>query len=83
MKAFQLKRIDKEYDMHLQAWLNHNVTSSKEENKKMIPVYKEFKDFFDYEARLEEVVGTKRKKLSKQQKKMAHIAAQLNAEGRF
>lgn len=83
MKAFQLKRIDKEYDMHLQAWLNHNVTASKEQNKKMIPVYKKFEEFFDYEARLEEVEGIKRKKLTKQQKKMAHIAARINAERRF
>lgn len=81
MKAFNLARIDKEHDMHLQAWLNHAVTSTKEKNKKTVPVYKTFDEFFDYKKRLSEVEGKKNSRLTPQQKKMAQIAAKVN-EGR-
>ena len=81
MKAFQLERIDKEYDMHLSAWLNHAVTATKEQNKKQVPVYKKFEDFFNYKKRIEEIEGKKQSKITPQMRRMAQIAAKLN-EGR-
>lgn len=81
MKAFQLERIDKEYDMHLSAWLNHAVTATKEQNKKQVPVYKKFEDFFNYKKRIEEIEGKKQSKITPQTRRMAQIAAKLN-EGR-
>lgn len=81
MKAFQLERIDKEYDMHLSAWLNHAVTATKEQNKKQVPVYKKFEDFFNYKKRMEEIEGKKQSKITPQMRRMAQIAAKLN-EGR-
>jgi len=83
MKAYQLKRIDQEYDMHLQAWLNHVVTASKEQGKKQVPVFKKFEDFFDYEKRLKEVIGEQKRqiRLTPKQKKMAEFAAKINERG--
>lgn len=80
MKAHSLKQIDKEYDMHLQAWLNNQVKASKETSKgKFIPVYKEFKDFFDYEKKINEVQG-KKKTITPTMKRMANAALKANKE---
>ncbi|MEK4924109.1 hypothetical protein MKX78_19565 [Cytobacillus sp. FSL R5-0569] len=81
MKAYQLSSIDKEYDMHKQAWLNFVVQSTKEQGKKQVPVYTKFKDFFDYDERIKEIKGTQKKRLSKRQKRMAHLAAGVNGRG--
>lgn len=78
MQAHRLKQIDKEHDMHLQAWLNHGVTATKEQGKKQVPVYKTFKDFYDYQKRLKEVERPKTK-LNIKNRHMAQIAMQVNA----
>ena len=78
MKAYQLARVDKEYDMHLQAWLNHAVKATKEQGKKQVYVYKNFKDFFDYEKRIKEVEKPKRRILTPHQRRLARIAAKVN-----
>lgn len=80
MKAYRLAQVDKEYDMHLQAWLNHAVTTTKEQGNKHVPVYKSFKDFFDYEKRLKEVEKPKRSIITPHQRKMAKLAAMVNKE---
>lgn len=81
MKAYQLRRVDKEYEMHLQAWLNHAVTATKKQGEKYVPVFKEFKDFFDYEKRIKEIEGKRTLQLSPRQRKLAEVAARVN-EGR-
>lgn len=80
MKAYRLKRIDKEHDMHLQAWLNHQVTSTKEQGKEQVPVFKSFKDFFDYEKRIAEETKPKQS-ISKKARNMARIASVANRKG--
>lgn len=79
MKAHRLKRIDKEHDMHLQAWVNQSAKAMKEVGKKQVPVYKSFKEFFDYEKRLAEIEKPKKAKLTRNQKRMAELAAKVNA----
>lgn len=85
MNAFNLAQIDKEHDMAKQAWMNHQVTATKTsgsgKNQKTEPVYKNFKDFFDYEKKLREVDGEQNHKLSKRQRRMVRTAAILNAKG--
>lgn len=50
MKAFELRRVDREYEIHLQAWSNWNVQATKRSGKKKrVPVFKFFRQFFDYE----------------------------------
>lgn len=53
--AFQLKRLDKERDIYLQAWVNRDVESTK--GKKSEPYYKEFNKFFNYEEREKLILG--------------------------
>ena len=57
LKAYELKQVDKDYDIHLQAWSNWNVQAMKESGKKRVPVFKTFKQFFDYEKRIKDVLG--------------------------
>ncbi len=85
MKAFNLARIDREYDIALQAWMNHQATATRTigagKNQKTESVYKNFKDFFDYENKLREVEETKNNKLSERERNIAKAAAILNAKG--
>lgn len=80
MYAFRLAQVDEEMKMHKQAWINHQVTATKQQGKKQVPVYKKFNQFFDYEKRIKEVeqdfIGGK--KLPERLKRMAHIAKNLN-----
>ena len=81
MKAYRLSRVDDEYDMYLQAWLNTSVGATKMQGKKEVPVYKRFKDFFDYEKSIREIDRPQQKKLSERHRKMAQIASQINKKG--
>lgn len=79
MYAYRLSSIDNERDMHMRAWLGHQVSTTTKSNK---PQYKSFKDFFDYEKLIDEVEkGTINEKIKPQFKKMAGIAAEVNARG--
>ncbi|MEN2467940.1 hypothetical protein [Ornithinibacillus sp. JPR2-1] len=82
MKAFNLARVDKDYDMHKQAWINHQVTLTKEQGKKQVPIYKRFEDFFDYAKRLKEVDQDDKNAITPQMRRMAKIAAKVNSGGR-
>ena len=55
IEAYTIARVDKEYDMHVQAWLNHQATSTKQKGKKTVSAYKNFKEFFDYDKRMREL----------------------------
>ena len=56
VKAKNLQLIDEDYRLHKQAWLNIQAGAQKEKgtgkSKKLVPVYRKFKDFFDYEEAL-------------------------------
>lgn len=61
MEAVRLKQFDMDYRQHLQAYLNFQVKAEKKAGKgKSRPVYRRFKQFFDYEARLNEIKGNKK-----------------------
>ena len=56
MEAVQLKQIDCDYRLHLQAYLNFAAKAEKKKGKyKTEPVYKTFKQFYDYEKEVEKV----------------------------
>ena len=58
MDAVRLKEVDKDYRNHLQAYLNFAVKAEKKAGKgKSRPVYRRFKQFFDYEKALEKVTN--------------------------
>lgn len=79
MKAYKLQRVDKEYDMHLQAWINQQVKATREQGKKQVPVFKKFTDFFDYEKNINAIIEPKVRQLNDKSKRMARIASRLNA----
>ena len=56
MEAVKLKQVDMDYRNHLQAFLNFAVKAEKKAGKnKSRPVYRKFKQFFDYEAEIDKV----------------------------
>ena len=65
MKAYNLKRVDKEFDYHLQAWLSQQVQATEQRGKRSVPVYKIFKDFFDYEERVNKILEPEPKKVKR------------------
>ena len=52
MKAYQRSQLEREYEMHLQAYLNFKATATKKSGKETRPVYRTFREFFDYEKKL-------------------------------
>ena len=61
MKAVELKNIDRDYRIHQQAFLNFAVQAQKKSGKnKTKPVYRKFKQFYDYEAEINKVFGRKK-----------------------
>lgn len=72
MKAKSLKQVDTEYEIHLQAWVSHQVKAEKKQGKKTVPVYEKFSQFFDYEKRINDVLKPKNeeKKLTKLERLM-------------
>lgn len=59
MKAAALRVIDTERDIHLLAYMTEVAKSRKKVGRELRPVYKTFKDFFDYERRVDELMGAK------------------------
>ena len=55
MEAARLKNVDLDYRNHLQAWLNFIVKARKKVGKKSVPVYKNFKQFFNYEKSIKDI----------------------------
>ena len=55
MEAVRLKQVDLDYRNHLQAFLNFAVQSTKKSGKTSRPVYRKFKQFFDYEKEIQKV----------------------------
>lgn len=53
--AFQLKRLDRDRDIYMQAWMNNQVKATK--GKKNEPYYKEFNKFFNYEEQEKLILG--------------------------
>lgn len=53
MEAAKMKQIDMDYRNHLQAWLNFVVQGKKKSGKhKEKPIYKKFKQFYNYEKEI-------------------------------
>lgn len=62
MKAHELKEIDEDYRCHLNSFLNFAVKAEKKSGKnKSKPVYRKFKQFYDYEAEQRRVLNKEQK----------------------
>ncbi len=61
MKAHRLMEVDEEYKLHRLAWANYNVQATERKGKdKIVPVYKTFQQFYDYEKRIDSVLAGSR-----------------------
>lgn len=62
MKAYRLRRLDQEYHIAYQAWMNREIQATRKKGKSRYEsVYKDFRSFFDFESREKEILyGTKR-----------------------
>lgn len=61
MKSKELRIVDKQYELHLQAYLNMAAQARRRVGKKIKPVYTKFDKFFDYQKQLDRVMGIKMK----------------------
>ena len=62
MEAAQLKQVDDDYRNHLQAYLNFAVKAEKKTGKnKSAPVYRKFKQFYNYDAEVRKVTKKEQK----------------------
>lgn len=62
MEAAQFKQVDADYRNHLQAFLNFAVKAEKKTGKnKSKPVYRKFKQFYNYEEELRKVTNKDKK----------------------
>lgn len=68
LKAYELQIVDKEYWVHLQAYLNFSVRATR--GKRQIPVYRNFKQFFDYKKELQKFQDPKEKEESETIKRL-------------
>lgn len=58
MKAYELRRLDEEYQIALLAWQIREIEAKKKNGKnKYRYVYDAFKKFFDYEAQEKKILG--------------------------
>lgn len=55
MEALSLREVDMDYRVHQAAFLNQSVKATKGKGKNARPVYKKFRDFFDYEKAVNDI----------------------------
>lgn len=66
MEALELRMLDQDLHEHRQAFLNLAVQAQKKAgNGKTRPVYRKFRQFFDYDAELKKIKNRKKKKKSR------------------
>ena len=46
MKAINFQIVDRQRELHMQAWLNVQAKATKQRGKKTVPYFKTFDDFF-------------------------------------
>jgi hypothetical protein len=61
MQAAKLKQVDLDYRVHQLAFANFRVQAQKKKGKKSVPVFTEFKKFYDYEKAVKEAQKTEEK----------------------
>jgi hypothetical protein len=67
MKAIRLQLIDKERNLHAQAWLNVQATATKQRGKKTVPYFSSFNEFF--KSPDEETANTPERRQNEQEQK--------------
>ena len=61
MEALEYRMVDDSFRDHRQAFLNFSVQAEEKSGKKTVPVYRRFRQFFDYEKELKKIKDQKKK----------------------
>ena len=61
MKAYKLRRLDRENEIAYQAWLNREVQARRKRGKNTVFFYKRFGEFFDFEEKENMILGKEKK----------------------
>jgi len=77
-KAIRMQMLDKERDIHAQAWLNQQAKATKQRGKKTVPYFRSFDEFFSYS---EEDTPKKRKQAQEQDELKAMVLRANMANG--
>ena len=73
MKAYALRRTDEEFMVYLQAWTIREAQAKKRAGKNGLKyIYRTMKEFFDYDARISEILDGKKAKKEKEQSSIAN-----------
>lgn len=81
MKAQALKQIDRERDLYLLAWNINQVKATKGKGKSIRPVFKNFKDFFDYDKLQDRVLNRTQSTEDKYKNYKAYIKRKEGIDG--
>jgi len=76
VKAIQLRHMDKERDIHAQAWLNVQAKAIKQQGKKTVPYFRSFSDFFKPAEDKPETAESRR--LEQERKQLKNLILQAN-----
>lgn len=74
MKAYQLSQLDRQYEIHMQAW----ATVMAGQTKKGKPVFRTFEKFFDYKKAEQKLLG-KKIAVSQDKEKLQNWIANFNS----
>lgn len=74
MRAYQLRQLDRQYEIHMQAW----ATVMAGQTKKGKPVFRTFEKFFDYKKAEQKLLGRK-KETSPDKEKLQNWIANFNS----
>ena len=80
MYAHELKQVDKQHEIHIQAWVNKQVNATKKKGDGEISIYKEFKDFFNFEKEIRKIKSNNndQQMSDKRMKSLARLAKNVN-----
>lgn len=78
MKAYQLKRLDQEFEINLLAW-QINQAGAQDKNGK--PHFRRFSDFFDYQKKEQKILGTRSEDKILQNKDFSNLLMKSNRKG--
>lgn len=76
MKANALQQLDRDRDIHLQAYMNQLAKATEKKGKRQVPVYPTFKDFYDHEKKEQELLNPV--EIIKNKNNRVHLITQAN-----
>lgn len=79
IRAYKLKRLDREREIHLQAWVINQAKATKQMGGKTYPVFKDFNSFFNFDKRQKQITNEKQDVSKKrEQERLKRIAQWAN-----